>query len=285
MTNGSIVFAGGGVAGIAWEIGVVAGIADADPALADRLLAPEIGFIGTSAGSAVAAQLASGAPLSELYAAQLSDETAEFDPRVDLASLMERFMAIADPQASPEQSRQRIGRLALDTETVTEDERMASIEARLPHDEWPERRLLIPVVDAESGELRVFDAESGVRLASAVAASCAVPGVWPPVTIGDRRYIDGGMRSLANSDLAAGSDWVLVIIPVIPGAVGFGQFPESELDALAPAPVAVVYADDASVAAFGVNALDPATRPASAEAGFAVGREVAASLADRLGLS
>jgi NTE family protein len=198
---------------------------------------------------------------------------------------MERFMAIADPQAAPEESRQRIGQLALETQTVTEDDRMVTIDARLPHDEWPERPLLIPAVDAESGELRVFDAASGVRLASAVAASCAVPGVWPPVTIGDRRYIDGGMRSLANADLAAGSDWVLVIAPVIPGAVGFGQFPDAELETLAPAPVAVVYADDASIAAFGANPLDPDTRPASAEAGFAIGREVAATLADRLGLS
>ena len=282
MTNGTIVFAGGGVAGIAWELGVVAGLADADPELAERLLEPGVGFLGTSAGSAVAAQLASGAPLTQLYEAQLADETAEFDPRVDLVALMERFMEIADPDADPDDIRRRIGRLALDTDTVSEDERMVSIAARLPHEDWPERSLRITAIDAESGELRVFDADSGVPLGSAVAASCAVPGVWPPVTIGDRRYIDGGMRSLANTDLAAGSDWVLVIAPVIPGAVGFGQFPEAELDAVAPAPVTVIYADEASVAAFGANPLDPQTRRPSAEAGFAVGRAAAPAVAAAL---
>ena len=194
-------------------------------------------------------------------------------------------MAIAGPEAAPEDIRQRIGQLALDTETVSEDDRMVSIDARLPHDEWPERRLLIPAIDAESGELRVFDAESGVRLASAVAASCAVPGVWPPVTIGDRRYIDGGMRSLANADLAAGSDWVLVIAPVVPGAVGFGQFPEAELDAASrrrwsPSSMQTMRPSPRSGRTRSI--LNPSR---VGEAGFAIGREVAATLADRLGLS
>ena len=52
----------------------------------------------------------------------------------------------------------------------------------------------------------VFDAASDVRLLDAVGASCAVPGIWPPVTINGRRYIDGGIRSAANADLAAGCD-------------------------------------------------------------------------------
>lgn len=278
------MFAGGGVAGIAWEVGVVAGIAEADPELAARLLAPEVTFVGTSAGSAVAAQLASGVSLGELYAAQLADETAEFDPRVDLAALMERFMAAAAPAgaeaagAPPEEGLRAIGRLALDARTVSEAERMATIEARLPYEEWPERRMLVTAVDAESGEFRVFDAASGVRLGEAVAASCAVPGVWPPVTIGDRHYMDGGVRSLANADLAAGSAWALVIAPVLPGAPALGQIPEGELAALAPAPVHVVYADEASVAAFGANPLDPATRAGSARAGRVVGREAAAAI-------
>ncbi|WP_223692496.1 patatin-like phospholipase family protein [Leifsonia poae] len=281
---GSIAFAGGGVAGIAWELGVVNGLADADPRLVEALFAPEVGFIGTSAGSAVAAQLASGRPVAELYAAQLAPETAEFDPRVDMQALMASYLAIADPDATPEEGRRRIGGLALAAKTVTEAERMVSIEARLPIEHWPERRMLLTAIDAGSGELRVFDAASGVRLADAVAASCAVPGVWPPVTIGDRRYIDGGMRSLANADLAVGSDWVLVIAPILPGGPGFGQFPAEELEALRPAPVAVVYADDASVAAFGVNPLDPHTRRPAAEAGFAVGRAAACGIGERLGL-
>ena len=52
-----------------------------------------------------------------------------------------------------------------------------------------------------------------------MAASCAVPGVYPPVTIDGRRYVDGGMRSAANADLAQGYDRVVVLAP-IPRGVG-----------------------------------------------------------------
>ena len=61
---------------------------------------------------------------------------------------------------------------------------------------------MITAVDAVTGEFTVFTADSGVDLVDAVAASCAVPGVWPPVTIGDRRFVDGGVRSPVNADLA-----------------------------------------------------------------------------------
>jgi NTE family protein len=86
--------------------------------------------------------------------------------------------------------------MALDSETVPEEVRRAVIESRLPVHEWPDRSLVIAAVDAMPGELARFDRNSGVPLVDAVTASCAVPGVWPPATIGGRRYIDGGTRSL-----------------------------------------------------------------------------------------
>lgn len=52
----ALVLAGGGVAGIAWELGVLRGIQDTDPDLQSRLTAADI-VVGTSAGSAVAAQI------------------------------------------------------------------------------------------------------------------------------------------------------------------------------------------------------------------------------------
>ena len=66
-------------------------------------------------------------------------------------------------------------------------------------------------VDARSGALTVFDAHSGVGLDEAVAAGCAVPGVWPTVPIGDAEYMDGGMASLCHATLAAGHDRVVVL--------------------------------------------------------------------------
>jgi NTE family protein len=284
MSQGSLVFAGGGVAGIAWELGVVQGLFDADPLLVDRLLAPQTRFIGTSAGSAVAAQLAGTSGLTASFAAQLEEETAELGADVDVQQLQARFLAATEGATSPADALTRIGRLALETPSVDEAVRLDVIRSRLADEEWPKRDLKITAVDAERGEFVVFDRASGVDLVDAIAASCAVPGVWPPVTINGSRYMDGGVRSGSNADLAAGSDWVVIVTP-LPGVgdPGAGTVPTAELDALGGVPTAIVYADAASIAAFGPNPLDPTTRRASAEAGRAVGRasaqRVAAALA------
>ena len=74
-------------------------------------------------------------------------------------------------------------------------------------------------VDARTGEFAVFDSAGDASLVDAVGASCAVPGLWPPVTIGERRFMDGGMRTVANADLAHGYERVVIVAPV---AVGIG---------------------------------------------------------------
>jgi NTE family protein len=151
------------------------------------------------------------------------------------------------------------------------------IEARLPVHEWPtERRLQVTAVDTETGAFRVFDGSSGVPLVLAVAASCAVPFVWPPVTIEGRRYMDGGVRSGSNADLAAGCERVVVLAPMlrslgpVPGVAA--QVEELRRDAK----VALVTPDVAALKAIGRNVLDPAARAGAARAGLAQ----AASLVD-----
>jgi NTE family protein len=273
----ALVLAGGGVAGIAWELGILQGIHDVDPELESRLSAADV-VVGTSAGSAVAAQITSGTPIDELYAAQLTDSSSEIEVELDLPALLERFTAAAAGAKDAEDMRQRIGALALASPTVSEVVRRAAVAARLPRPQWPDRSVLLPAVDAETGTLTVFTRESGVELADAVAASCAVPGVWPPVTIKGRRYMDGGVRSATNADLAAGCDRVLVITPSLADTpMPWGSL-AAEIEQLKPAEVRVVYADDASVAAFGPNPLSPATRGPAARAGRAIGRAVAVGL-------
>src|SRR3954453_3136107 len=181
----ALVLAGGGVAGLAWELGVLRGLADADPALADRVLAADL-VVGTSAGSSVAAQITGGVPLDELYQAQLRPETAEIEADVDLPALVERVNAAMAGATSTEDAGRRIGALALATPTIDPALRLAAIHARLPGPPladrarpgttWPQRRLLIAAVDAGTGALAVFTRDSGVALRDAVAASCAVPG-------------------------------------------------------------------------------------------------------------
>lgn len=277
MTN-ALVLAGGGVAGIAWELGVLRGLADADPALAGRILAADV-VVGTSAGSSVAAQITSGVPLDELYAAQLRPETAEIEVEVNAERLMAGFAEVMAGATGPVDIGRRVGTFALATETVDESVRLAAVDARLPRKEWPDRTMLLPAVDATTGETTVFTRDSGVRLVDAVAASCAVPGVWPPVTIGDRRYIDGGVRSGTNADLAAGADRILVVQPVLPGTPQPWGSLDDEIRALAPGEAFVISADQAAVDAFGANPLSPATRAPAATAGRALGATHAAALA------
>ncbi|HVV07729.1 patatin-like phospholipase family protein [Amycolatopsis sp.] len=273
MTGRGLVLGGGGVAGIAWQTGLLAGLAAEGVRLAEADL-----FIGTSAGSTVAAQLTSGLPLEELYRRQVDPalQTTELPSVVDAEALAEMFGAATE--ADPAQLRARIGQLALAARTVPEADRRAVIEARLPVHTWPEADLRIVAVHAGTGAERIFDRHSGVGLVDAVAASCAVPGSWPPVTIGDARYVDGGVRSPENADLAAGCAKVLVVKAMnIPGM--------NELEAQVAALeaqgslVTVTEPDEASLAAIGVNPLDPAVREPAAKAGYSQGLRAAAALA------
>lgn len=269
MTGSALVLGGGGVAGIAWEIGLLHGLCEADVDLtgADTV-------VGTSAGAVAAAQITSGTPLADLYRAQVEGHAGELLANPGRGFLL-TFMVAMLRSRDPQKFRKRIGASALRADTVSEAERRVVIESRLPAHEWPDRRVLITAVDAVTGEFVVFDRDAGVPLVDAVGASCAVPGIWPPVTIGGRRYIDGGVRSAANVDLAAGADRIVVIAPI---ARGGGPMPKvaTEVAALpGDVPVALVTPDAASLRAFGRNPLDPAVREPSARAGYAQAASVA----------
>jgi len=272
MTSRALVLAGGGVTGIAWEIGIARGLQEGGVDLTDADL-----IVGTSAGSAAGAQLRSGASIDELYAAQLSDDSKERTAELDLAKFVQmRRLEASDPVAQ----RAAIGELALSAETIPEDERREIIAARLPSHEWPERPLVITAVDVATGEFVVFDRSSGVSLVDAVAASCAVPVVWPPVTIDGHRYMDGGVRSSTNADLAIGHDVVLIVTPFPLDQMLSGSF-DDERAVLEPrSRLLTVVADDASREAAGMNPLDASRRAPAAGAGRAQGRASAAAIAE-----
>jgi NTE family protein len=268
----ALVLGGGGVTGIAWEWGVLAGLAAAGIRLGSADL-----VIGTSAGSVVGAQVANGLDPLERYEAQLVPPDGEIGATLG-AGVMVRFALAMVGSQSPQRVRQRIGRQAHRADTqATEAERIAVIESRLPVHEWPaDRRLQVTAVDTETGAFRVFDGSSGVPLVLAVAASCAVPFVWPPVTIEGKRYMDGGVRSGANADLAAGCERVVVLAPM-PRSLGPVPGVSAQVEELRrEAEVALVTPDAEALKAIGRNVLDPAARAGAARAGLAQ----AASLVD-----
>ncbi|BBX54840.1 hypothetical protein MSHO_01850 [Mycobacterium shottsii] len=282
----ALVLAGGGLAGIAWETGVLLGIADESPAAARLLLDSDV-LVGTSAGSAVAAQISSGTSLDALFDRQIAEQSAELDPGVDIDVITELFLDALRKPRIPGVDKirlrlQRIGAVALATETVPESVRREVIAARLPCHDWPDRALRVTAIDVSTGELVAFDRDSGVELIDAVAASCAVPG--PPVTIAGRRYMDGGVASLVNLGVADDCGVAVVLVPTgVDAPSPFGGGSAAEVAEFAGTSLGV-FADDDSLAAFGANPLDPRCRKASALAGRAQGRREASAVAAFLGL-
>jgi NTE family protein len=289
----ALVLGGGGSAGNAWLIGVIAGLLDAglDVTKADLV-------IGTSAGSTAAAQITSATP-TELLASILAPApqpgtgpAGSGRGRVRIgpaADHMERTSAIIAAAQDAADMRRRMGAAALDMDAASDGSGparwRATVAARLPSQHWPERTVLVVAVDARTGEPVVFDRESGVDLADAVAASCANGFGVPPYGIGDRRYIDGGYRSNENADLAAGYGRVLVLSPLggrsrAPADWGIHLAAQADELRARGSRVETVFPDSDARDAFGTNLMDPSTRPPAARAGYNQGRALAGPLTE-----
>lgn len=276
MGQRALVLGAGGHAASAWEIGVITGMADAGVDVRDADV-----IVGTSAGSLVGALIASDLTLEELFQQQADPQlqTKEPAPPVDFTAWRADFMRAKEGPDDPIAVLKRYGELALQTPTDLHEARRDMIAARLPSHTWPERRLLIVAVDVESGERRAFDRTSGVDLIEALAASGAVPGIWPAVALRGWRYMDGGVYSIDNADLALGCHRVLILtLPARVPPICVVSL-DAAVDQLrhSGARVEVVHPDEASQAAFatvGGNLLDPSVRKAAVRAGREQGRRV-----------
>ncbi|ROS72147.1 patatin-like phospholipase family protein [Cellulomonas sp. PhB143] len=286
----ALVLGGGGSAGNAWLVGVVAGLFEGGLDLSDADL-----IVGTSAGSTAAAQLTGASPsslLADILAAGAQRPprpVASGTPHAPAAQPSDHLRRTDDIIAGagdPADMRRRLGAAALDMEKASDGSRQArwrdTVAARLPSADWPRQPVLITAVEAHTGDPVVFDRHSGIDLADAVAASCA-SGL--PHGIGESRYIDGGYRrSSENADLAAGYARVLVLSPLggrsraprswdmhLEAQVGELRASGSEVETVVP--------DSRALEAFGSNLMDLSTRPSAARAGRDQGREAAEHIA------
>jgi NTE family protein len=269
MTGRAIVLGGGGVTGIAWEIGVLVGLADGGADLhADAVF-------GTSAGAFVGAALASGADLETLFAAQQREAHDEPVVRLPKRVFAAWVWAYIRGSRNPQRTGARLGAIARRRRPIIPPEqRRRTVESRLTTSDWPEA-LRVTAINAVTGELRVFERSDGASLVDAVSASGAVPGISPPVEIDGQLWIDGGMVSPANARLAEGFDEVLVIAPMTRGP---GGLPSAEQDAKAlssRASVQLIAPDEASKTAIGPNIYDASRRAEAATAGRAQGAAAA----------
>jgi len=213
-------------------------------------------------------------PIDELYSRQFRDPIGEVVTHVPISTLA-RFLVWMLMPGDEREVRARIGRAAMRARTMPESERKRVISSRLHSTSWPQRDLRVTAIDAESGEFVVFKRDSGVGIVDAVAASCAVPLVYPPATIGARRFIDGGMKSVANADLAAGFDPIVALTP-FSIALRRSRTAEGQIESLGKGIRSLVVKADAHARrAMGTQSLDPAFRAPSARAGWAQATSVA----------
>lgn len=274
----ALVLGGGGTVGIAWETGILHGLQQVGVDVGSVDL-----IVGTSAGSVVGTQLALGMPLEMLLASQLApldavqDEPASTDEPI-LTVVSEKT---TEPVEATPQFLREIGALSLAAKTVSEEAYLQRFEL-LRGMPWPQR-LVVTAVDTESGEFQAWDRESGAPLAQAIASSCSVPGIFPAITINGRRYMDGGMRSGTNADLASAHDVILIIAPIVAQVDGM-PIERSRLAVevaqlrAAGRRVELIIPDAESMAVFGPSMMDTTRRVEAAQAGL----RQAANAAERL---
>ncbi|MGK4584814.1 patatin-like phospholipase family protein [Kitasatospora sp. HPMI-4] len=205
----AVVLGAGGVVGIAWMAGLADGLRAAGVDLAEAELT-----VGTSAGAVVGTLLATGQDPARLATPLRPDDPGARPTRVDGRRMGEVFAVLGGAEADPTGARCHAGRIALAADTGPEEAHLARMGALAGASQWPDRRLLITATDTATGEQKVFDRAGGAPLVPAVAASTAFPAVYPPITVGDRRYMDGSLHSGTNAGLARGARALVVIEPL-----------------------------------------------------------------------
>jgi NTE family protein len=314
----ALVLAGGGINGIAWESGVLAGLAAGGVDTQQWSL-----VVGTSAGAFVGARLTSDGSPDPLFLLQKSSNNAPeeealrqlFGPgfvrvlklsrrrplrwiglvwlvnfvatslmryamrhglraAVTLVKTLGRRRAAADPKIIAAQ----IGAVANTKRTGSSrllkywERELGSIRG------WPTIRLVLTAVDTKDGSRALFEASSGVPLVAAVAASTCLPGLLPPVELGGRRYMDGGLASQANADVAAGHREVWIVSPFVPVSLD-RQIADLESSGSIVHLIRPSAAGEEALGR-GIAIMDPVRSSAAAQAGFADGLAAAQTVRD-----
>jgi NTE family protein len=270
-----LILAGGGYVGSSWETGLIVGMADAGLDVRDADL-----FVGTSSGARVALDLTSGGPLEAFYGRRTGPAGPPTDrpPAIDWARIRTGVEEARQAAGGTTEKLRRYGALALAVAGGAGPDRRKTVGSQLSLEAWPEQRVVIVAVNAETGERRAFDSASGIDLVDAVIATTASFGA-PPVLFEGHHYIDGGYYSSDNADLAIGYERVLILALRSPPEAMRLVSIESGVEALraAGAQVEVVHPDANTMAALAPTGgqMHPASGKPAAIAGRRQGQRVA----------
>lgn len=259
--------------GVGWELGVLRGLQDGGVAMTrfDRV-------IGSSAGAIAGAVVASGAPLDPIRP-DAQRERAMFTmlQQVDPVALGPVFEAIEAGGEPDQAKRAKLGAIARQS-AQPEEAHLEVIRGYLPDVPWPDA-LVITAVDAGTGAFVSWSAADGLPLDRAVAASTAVPGVFPPINVDGRRYMDGAIRSSTSADLAAGSKIVVIVAAPSRTDLSDRQIASETSGIRADGGrIVEIRPDPASVEAFGEDAMDFGRQPMVFAEGRRQGRAAAAEV-------
>jgi NTE family protein len=246
----ALVLGGGGLTGHAWLIGMLLELADRgfDAAGADLV-------VGTSCGAVVGAQIACGLSPREMhdrfFAANTADLRLAPEEFLELARLLTGSPDLQDALVN-------VGAAALGHRDVVSCADLAdTLRAQIPATDWPAQRLVLPAVDARTGEFHRLAAGPGMSMLDAVWASCSLPFVYEPATIAGRRWIDGFLRSPANVDCAGGYERIVVLAPMDLGFSPRGAVSDQVKEEIAAGSSVLSVFETEQIATMTENRMDP----------------------------
>jgi NTE family protein len=275
-----LVIGGGGFVGIAWEIGVFKALEDGGASL-KKVSA----VIGTSAGALVGAQYFSGRDIDVMFREQHHPGWLVHVSKLVQSKKAKPFTDKQNDEESKREQKVRLGRSAIESRSfLPQSLYIKMVQKVIKVKGWPQDVNYMPTTtDCETGDLKLWRQSDSIPFIRAVAASCCVPNILPPVTINGRRYVDGGCGSVNNFDkiIETGIQKAIFI-----GPFGGEHSPEigqerrklsKEIEQVKQAGIdALVITPSAKLAeSCGLDILNPALSPAAAECGLADGRDIA----------
>lgn len=239
----ALVLGGGGVLGAAYEIGALLALSDA---LVDTKVTDFDIYVGTSAGAFLAACLVNGIGPEDFARSQIGRAPADV-PGIGRREILRKVPgrlrrgsgAWAHTVRSTARRMATLGHRPTLVDTfflLTEGlaswrlyttsgldnylKKLLSTRGRTNRFERLEKQLFITATDLDTAQRIVFGQEGMPKatVSQAVSASAAIPIIYEPVRIKGREYLDGGLGSATNLDVAIahGASFVVLINPLVP---------------------------------------------------------------------